>query len=181
MKFPVALLGLLTVCLAGCGFGSAGPAPTATPVPNKTYTDKTFHFTFKYPANWTLPAKGGHVASIGGVQTYIVPLDEPNRGAHIEVTVDGDVIQLPAFQEGHIAPATDGSPAEMQYFHAHLSGLPAMRIHRIVNKQIDEIDTIANTQRQSYDVRMITGTPPFTQAALNTYRLLTTSLQVSFS
>ncbi|GAC1444128.1 MAG: hypothetical protein NVSMB52_03120 [Chloroflexota bacterium] len=176
-------LGLLSFLflagLGGCGTNHSSTPPT--PIPPKTYHDSTFNFSFRYPGNWSIAGKGGRVTTVGNVQTYIVTVNIPGSSANLEVTIDGQVIPFPPFQDGHTSPSQDGSPNTLQYFHDQVSGLPAMRVERIHQNQVDEIDTLVNNRRKSYDVRMVTGTPPFSTTVRNGYSVVTRSLTLPFS
>jgi hypothetical protein len=97
------------------------------------------------------------------------------------VTVDGDVVPLPSFQDGEVRPDPNSSAHTFQYFHTTLSGWPAMRVNRFTGKQLTEKDTIANTHSRSYDVRMLTVNPPFAAAVNRGYATIVRTMKVPFS
>jgi hypothetical protein len=173
--FPVAGLVIL---LCGCGSGSSAPPTT---VALKTYSDATFHFSFKYPNTWSVPKQGGHEStSPSGVKTYILPITVPGGAAGLEVTVDGNVFQIPTFSDGKIAPDPSGGPDFYHYYHATVSSRPAMRVERWSGKNMDEVDTLANTSKYSYDIRMDTGSPPFPAGVTAAYATIVTTMKLPF-
>lgn len=177
------LLCALGLLLAGCG-SKPSAAPTATApavVALKSFTDPNFHFSFRYPGNWTVAQKGGKEENIGGIRTYVLPIHIPGDVGDLEITMDGDVVQFPSFVEGHCAPDPRGPANTFCYYHAHVSGWPAMHINRISGGQIDSIDTITNTHTRSYDVRIVTGTPPFPANVMSGYKTIVRTLKVPFS
>jgi hypothetical protein len=172
---PIAVL-LILVC--GCGSSSSTPP---TPRPPKTYSDAKFRFTFKYPRSWSVPKTGGHEAnSSNGVPTYIVPITVPGNPASPEVTVDGQIIQFPTFEDGHIAADPSGGPDFFHYYHATVSGLPAMRVERWSGKHMDEVDTFVNTSKLSFDIRMDTGNPPFPADVTSGYNTIVKTTRLPF-
>ena len=56
-----------------------------------------------------------------------------------------------------------------------------MVIRRFTGKQITEVDTVTNTRTRSYDVRMLTATPPFSADITQGYNHVVSSLKVPFS
>lgn len=169
----------LAVAVAGCGGTASAPTPTAVTLAR--YKDAKFGFSFRYPSSLKVASAGGHVSNLGGVPTYILDVSVPNNSAQLSITVDTDVTQFPPFTNGHTAPDPSGSAHTFQYFHARVAGWPAMVIHRFSGKQITEIDTVTNTRSHSYDVRMLTATPPFSSDALAGYHTIVRSLTVPFS
>jgi hypothetical protein len=170
---------VLTVVIAGCGSSAAKPAPTA--VPALSYTDAQHGFSFRYPSNWSVPKEGGKMVSVAGVSTYELDLTVPQDAAQVSVTVDADVVQFPAFADGKTAPDPNAPSHTFQYFHAQVAGWPAMVIRRFTGKQITEEDTITNTRTRSYDVRMLTATPPFSASVTQGYKRVVKSFKVPFS
>lgn len=178
MKFRILML-LLTAAATGCGSSAAKPAPTAVPL--VSYKDSQFGFGFRHPANWTIASKGGSMTTVGGVKTYILDVKVPQDVAQVSVTVDGDVAPFPAFQNGKTSPDPNGPTHTFQYFHARVAGWPAMVIKRYTGKQISEIDTVTNTRTRSYDVRMLTISPPFPSDITQGYAGMVKSFTVPFS
>jgi hypothetical protein len=105
----------------------------------------------------------------------------PQNVAQLSVTVDNNVTPFPPFTNGHTAPDPNGPSHTFQYFHARVAGWPAMMIRRFSGKEITEVDTIANTRTRSYDVRMLTATPPFPSTVTLGYSQVVKSLKVPFS
>jgi hypothetical protein len=173
------LLFVIAIAVTGCGTSNA----TATPpnVAMASYTDAQFGFSFRYPSNWKISKQGGHTSTISGVRTYILAISVPQDAAQISVTVDGDVTPFPPFANGHTAPDPNGPTHTFQYFHATVAGWPAMVINRFSGKQITEVDTITNTRTRSYDVRMLTATPPFPSDITAGYNHVVKSFKVPFS
>lgn len=164
----IALMALVTGC---GGSGSSKPA---------TYHDKRFGFTFKYPSDWKAPAQGT-VQDVGGVSTYIVDLRPKDNSVDFQVTVDRNVIPIPAFPEGKIAHDPNGGPDIYHYHHLNVSGWPAMGIQRFNGSQVDGLFTIINTHSLSYQVRMIVANPPVNQSQTNDYNMVVHSLKIPFS
>jgi hypothetical protein len=119
--------------------------------------------------------------NIGGVNTYVLDISIPKNAAQLSLTVDADVTPFPAFTNGHTAPDPNGSTHTFQYFHARVAGWPAMVIRRFTGKHVTEIDTITNTRSRSYDVRLLTATPPFPASVNQGYKHVVSSLRVPFS
>ena len=180
MRHLPVLLGV-SLILAGCGSSAATAPPSPTAVTLSTYKDAQFGFTFKHPASWKISPRGGRVASVGGVQTYVLDVSVPRNSAQVSVTVDGNAAPFPPFQNGKTAPDPNGPTHTFQYFHARVAGWPAMVIHRFTGKQITEMDTVTNTRSRSYDVRALTISPPFTADVTTGYNSIVHSLTVPFS
>ena len=177
MKRICPIVGLV-ILLCGCGNSASGPS---TPVPLKSYSDATFHFSFKYPGAWSIPKQGGHEStSPSGVRTYILPINVPGGIAGLEITVDGQVIQFPPFQNGHVAPDPNGGPDFFHYYHASVSGVQAMRVERWSGKNMDEVDTFANSSKYSFDVRTDTGSPPFPRSLTAGYSTIVRTMKLPF-
>lgn len=172
---------LLSVALVAAGCGSSSATPPAPVIASARYKDARFGFSFRYPSNWTIAKGGGRVISVGGVQTYIIDVSIPQNNAQISVTVDGDVVPFPAFQDGKTAPDPNGPTHTFQYYHAHVAGWPAMVIQRFTSKQITEVDTVTNTRSRSYDVRKLTISPPFSPDVNQGYNQIVKTLAVPFS
>lgn len=173
------LLVVLATAVVGCGSSSAKPTPPS--VTMASYKDSQFGFSFRYPANWKVAKQGGHMVNLGSVRTYILDISVPQDAAQLSVTVDADVVPFPSFQNGKTAPDPRGPTHTFQYFHARVAGWPAMVIRRFTSKQITEIDTVTNTRTRSYDVRMLTATPPFPSGITQGYNDLVKSFKVPFS
>ena len=180
MRHLPLLLGV-SLILVGCGSSGASATPSPTPVALITYKDAQYGFTFKHPSSWRISSQGGHVLSVGGVQTYVLDISVPQNSAQISVTVDGNAAPFPPFQNGKTAPDPNGPTHTFQYFHAHVAGWPAMVIHRFTGKQITEMDTVTNTRSRSYDVRALTISPPFNADVTNGYNAIVRSMTVPFS
>src|SRR5579884_2095840 len=85
---------LATVLLAGCSVtasGPAGPAASPTTITLATYHDARYHFSFRYPAQWSVPANGGRRTQLNGVPTYLLTVKTPGNVAGIRITVDQDL------------------------------------------------------------------------------------------
>lgn len=169
------LLGIV-LALAGCGGRSA--APTATAVSTKTYSDPTYNFSFKYPANWKAPKTGQPLAH---TNSYVVKLFTPGNAAGAEVLVTGTVTPFPTFNDGLVVPDPAGGSDTLHYFHATVDGLPAMHIERFSGKHADQISTIVNQGHREYVVRILTGQPPFSPQILQGYGTIVKTLKVPFS
>jgi hypothetical protein len=175
------LLLVMTIAVTGCGASSATATSTSTHVAMSSYTDSQFGFSFHYPSTWKISKQGGQTSNVAGVQTYILDIAVPHNSAQVSVTVDGDVTPFPAFSNGHTAPDPNGPTHTFQYFHAHVAGWPAMVIHRFSGKQISEMDTVTNTRTRSYDVRMLTATPPFSSDVTVGYNQVVKTFKVPFA
>jgi hypothetical protein len=178
---PYLLLLAMAIPLAGCGSSASGGTPTPQTVSLATYKDSQFGFSFRYPSTWSIAKSGGSMVKIGGVKTYVLDISIPKNTAQLSVTVDADVTPFPAFTNGHTAPDPNGPTHTFQYFHAHVAGWPAMVIRRFSGKQVTEIDTVTNTRSRSYDVRLLTATPPFATSVNQGYSQVVKSLKVPFS
>jgi hypothetical protein len=165
--------------LAGCGTG-ASPSQTATPLATAAYSDPHFHFSFHYPANWSVPRKGGATTTTASGTTYILTVNIPGNGAQLSVTVDHTIVPFPQFANGHRGQIP-GDPHTFVYFHRTIGQWPAMRIERLSGKQLDEIDTIVNTRTESFDVRTITSASSFTPVERAGYEIVVKSLKIPFS
>lgn len=170
---------ILALGVSGCGGGSATSQTPTSIASTKVYTDHRFKFSFKYPTAWKVPAGGGHQETVSGTPTYVVPVTAPGDVAQLEVTVDGRVFQIPDFTDGKTAPA--GGDATYHYFHARVGGLPAMRVERREAQKTNEVDTLFNTRTRSYDVRILTASPPLSVSSLQAYRTIVGSISVPFS
>jgi hypothetical protein len=172
----------LILILAGCSNGPVPtPTPTPTAVPTKSYSDRLFHFSFRYPGNWTAPKSGVAESGSAGTNAYDVHLQIPNSQADVRVVVSGRVTPFPSFADGHIAPDPNGGADKFQYFHATVSGFPAMSVYRIAGKHVDGIDTFINVGHKAFAVRMVTASPPFTDEIRKGYTTIVRSLQLPFS
>jgi hypothetical protein len=175
------LILLLVIAIAVTGCGASSATATSPTVAMSSYTDSQFGFSLHYPSNWKISKKGGQTSNVAGVQTYILSISVPQDVAQLSVTVDGDVTPFPPFSNGHTAPDPNGPTHTFQYFHAHVAGWPAMVIHRFSGKQTSEIDTVTNTRTRSYDVRMLTATPPFPSDITAGYNHIVKTFKVPFS
>lgn len=181
MRFLLPVAALLPL-LAGCG-ADAATKPTATPfVPTalSSYRDPKFGFSFQLPKNWTVPPRGGHTVNNNGLQQYVVDITLPRNEAGLSVTVDGDIQQFPKFPNGRRG-RIPGDPHTYVYFHRTVSQWPAMRVERYSGATLNEIDTIVNTRKASFDVRMITSNPPFSSRATYGYDTIIRTLKLPFS
>jgi hypothetical protein len=172
----VAILGL---AVAGCGSQNATPptpTPTAVTVADKTYTDPDFGFSFRYPGNWKAPAKGSTSAATGP-NNYFVHLTVPNQAAGVEVEVSGTVTQFPPIRNGQQAKDPKG-PDIFTYYHARVSGQPALRVLRSYKGVVDEVATFINVGHAEYAVRMVTPNPPFPEFVANGYNLIVRTLKL---
>jgi hypothetical protein len=172
------------ILIAGCGNSATSPTaivPPPTVSASTRFVDPNFHFSFAYPANWSVNKKGGQEKTVtAGYKQYALDVKLPTNAAQLSITVDGNVQTFPQFTNGHHG-TIPGDPHDYVYFHDKLSGWPAMRIKRYTGKQITEIDTIANTRTRSYDVRMLTATPPFSPDSLAGYETIVHTMKVPFS
>jgi hypothetical protein len=178
LLFSLVALASSVTLLSGCGSSSSAPP---TPLPQKTYSDAKFRFSFKYPGAWSVPRSGGHQSTAqSGVPTYIVPLKIPGNPASVEVTADGQIIQFPPFEDGHVSADPNGGPDFYHYYHRTVDGLPAMRVERWSGKQIDEVDTFVNTSKLSFDIRTDTATPPFPADVKSGYDTVVKTIKLPF-
>jgi hypothetical protein len=165
----------LLCVIAGCG------SPSSSKPMVHTYHDPTYHFSFQYRAPWTIQGKHGVDQTIGGTPSYVLTLQTPNRQVGVDVTVDHDPIPFPTFPEGKVAHDPSGGPDLFEYHHAKVSSWPAMRILRYSGKQVDGYFTVVNTHSQSYQIRMITGNPPFKASQITAYMAMVRSFKIPFS
>ena len=171
---------VLGALLCGCGSSSAQPSPTRTAALGvKTYHDSRYGFTFSYPSIWSVPNRGGHMSTISGVPTYVVDVRTPHQAVGIQVTVDQDLKRsdYSSIPEGKVAPY---GGATLHYHHVTVSSWPSIQIQRYTGSQVDGIFTIANTHRYSFQVQMITATPPFSADALTGYQTVVRTIHLPF-
>lgn len=175
---------LVGLVLTACSSSSSGSTATSTPaasspVPANTqlYQDKRYKFSFRHPAAWSVTK--AEQQTISGVQTWVVTVQVPGNSAEVQVTVDRDLVDYRSIAEGAIAKAPGGADT-LHYHHLRVSGWPAIQIQRFSGTKIDEIDTITNTHQYSFDVRMVTGTPPFTADAQSGYNTIVSTLNLPF-
>lgn len=175
---PLWLFLCLALVAAGCT--PLGPAPAGPkPRPSATarlYRDRTYHFSFGVPVGWTV--QSGRYETSNGIQRYIVSVSIPGNAEQAQVTLDRNLLAYQSIPEGKEVPAGNGS--FYRYHHTTLAGWPAIQVQRINSGKADEIDTIANTHDYKYDVRMVTGTPPFDASSTSGYRQIVRSLKVPF-
>lgn len=176
MPRVVPLLLGATLLLAGCATAASGKPTT---VALAKYTDPTYHFSFSYSTSWKAP-KQGNVKTISGTQTYVVDLTVPSGSVGMEVTVDKDLISYSTIPEGKVAPDPNGGPLTYHYHHTKVSDWPAIQIERFHGTTFDSIDTIANTRQYSYDIRAITGTPPFSASFMSGYQTIVKTMKLPF-
>jgi hypothetical protein len=150
------------------------------PIGNATFNDLQFGFSFKYPRNWTIPKSGGHTVQSSGTDQYVLDITLPGNEAGMSVELDGAVRPLPTFVDGHKAHIS-GDPHTYVYFHRTVDQWPGMRVERFKGSQLNEIDTIFNTRRASYDIRTISANPPFTSRALAGYEEIVRTFKAPFS
>jgi hypothetical protein len=171
-------LGIIGLVVAGCGASNATPKPT--PVKANVFHDPKLHFSFQYDDGWTVPKKGGSYTSLQGVRTYVLNITTPVSVAGARITVDKDMVDYTNIPEGKIANDPNGGPDTFHYHHLTVSGWPSIQIERFSGTQIDGIDTITNTHQYSYDVQMITPSPPFPAKVLSGYRTIVKTLNLPF-
>jgi hypothetical protein len=158
----------------GCSSNNAHPVAVGT----KTYHDAKYKFSFQYPTSWSIPSSG-HMASISGVMTYLLTVKVPNNSAGIQVTVDQNLAgsQYGGIPEGKLVPYGGDT---LHYHHLTVSGWPAIQIERYTGQTLDGISTITNTHSNSFDVQMITATPPFTGDVLSGYHTIVRTMKLPF-
>lgn len=173
MRHLIALLAIGAL-LAGC---SSASGQSGKPTGTLSYRDPNFHFSLQYPATWSIPKKGGHETSVSGVSTYVLPVKTPGNAQGIQVAVDRNLTQYATIPEGKVVPYGADS---LHYHHLTVGGWPAIQIERYNKGTLDGIFTITNTTRYSYNVEMITGTPPFSSDALAGYHTIVKALKLPF-
>jgi hypothetical protein len=156
----------------GCSSNNGHPAAVGT----RTYHDAKYKFSFQYPTNWSIPSSG-HMASISGVMTYVLTVKVPKNVAGVQVTVDQNLSHYSSISEGTVSPFYGDT---LHYHHLTVSGWPAIQIERYTGKTLDGISTITNTHSNSFDVQMITGTPPFTADVLSGYHTIVKTMKLPF-
>jgi hypothetical protein len=109
----------------------------------------------------------------------VVEVKTPGQAAGVQVTVDRDLKRsdYSSITEGQVAPY---GGATLHYHHVTVSSWPAIQIERYTGSQVDGIFTITNTHRYSFQVQMITGTPPFPASSLGGYRTIVHTMQLPF-
>jgi len=161
----------LALALTGCAsIGGASPTSTPIPIAYATFHDPRFGFSFKYPPNWTIPKSGGQTVQISGLQRYVLNIALPGNEAGMSVEVNGDSQPLPLSFTNGFKTHLPNDPRTYVYFHSAVAGQPAMKIERYSNSQIDQIDTVFDTQQDRYVIRTISPNPPFTTRALAGYK-----------
>lgn len=161
--------------LAGCGSSSA-----ASQAPPKAYRDRQLGFHFSYPANWSIPSNAGHYIALSGVKTYVVDVKTRGNQAGVRITVDHNLLNYSTIPEGKIAPDPNGGPDTFHYHRLTVSGWPAIQIERFNGTKVDSIDTITNTHDYSFDVQIITGSPPFPADISDGYNTIVQTLHLPF-
>jgi hypothetical protein len=177
MRIPITLSAILVAAaLAGCGSQHAS-APTATAfVANKSYVDPYFGFSFEYPGTWKAPAQGTTNAATG-TNDYFVHLTVPGQAAGVEVEVSGQVTQFPPIKDGQQAKDPHG-PDVFTYYHATVSGYPALRVLRSYKGQVDEVATFVNVGHREFAVRSIVERPPFPGFVTSGYDTIVRTLKL---
>jgi hypothetical protein len=178
MKTRVMLSLTLLAVVAGCGsHGTTTAATTPSPiVRNKTYVDPNFGFRFTYPGGWKAPRQGSTNKSTGP-NNYFVHLTLPNQVAGVEVQVSGEVTKFPPIKNGEKRKDPNG-PDIFTYYHARVSGLPALRVTRSFKGKADEIATFINVAHAEYTVRMVIFNPPFPKWVVSGYNLIVRTLKL---
>jgi len=176
MRFLAPLFILLALVCAGCSspFGGAANSNGGS----KSYSDPTYHFSFRYPAAWGIKGKG-HTELLP-TPTYVLHINTHDQTVDLEVTVDHDIIALPRFQNGEVRKDPEG-PDKLHYQHAQVSGYPAMHVGRYAGKTLDGLFVIFNTKKSSYQVRMISAVPPFKSSVIRGFNQIVRTLRVSGS
>lgn len=173
---PLILIGGL---VAACSPGASSPPPTSTPVATATYHSKILNLSFNYPGGWKV-AKKPYEANIPMPAAVLKITPAADSTAQLEITVDSVVTHIPDFPNGKIAKDPNG-PEMLHYRHLRVSGYPAMEIGRFGGKIMDGLFTLVATRTRTYQIRMITGEPPFKQSTINGYETIVGSLKLSFS
>jgi len=168
---------LLSLAIAGCGSSGSSPSPTpSTAIAIKSYTDPNFGFRFSYPTAWQAPRQGSSSAATGP-NNYFVHLTLPKQVAGVEVEVSGQVTPFPPITDGEKRKDPRG-PDIFTYYHARVSGLPALRVLRSYKGQVDEVATFVNLGHREYTVRMVTISPPFPTQVMAGYNVITRTLKL---
>jgi len=173
---------IVVTALSGCalpGSSSSGGKPTAGQT--ATYRDPHYHFTFRYPAAWSVPKSGGQKKSLGGTQTYELDITPDTGQANLQITVDQNLQDYSTIPEGKIANDPNGGPDTFHYHHLQVSSWPSIQIQRYSGSSVDEVDTITNTRQYSYDVRMLAGGSPFSASTTTGYYTIVRRLRLSSS
>lgn len=166
----------IVIILAGCA--SSAATPPATPVPDRTYRDATYHFSLRYPATWR--AGIPKTVSIQGVPTYTVNFTTPGKVAGVQIQVSRQATPFPPFAEGHVAHDPNG-PDMLHYHHLRVSGWPAMQIERYSGTKVDGLFTIINTRTLSFTIEMVTPNPPFSTRSTAGYNTLVRTIKLPFT
>jgi hypothetical protein len=128
-----------------------------------------------------VPKSGGRTIQNSGVDQYVLDITLPGNEAGMSVELDGAVRPLPlSFVDGKKSHIPN-DPHTYVYFHRTVDQWPAMRVERLKGPVMNEIDTIFNTRRASYDIRTIAGNPPFSTRALAGYDEIVRTFKVPFS
>jgi hypothetical protein len=172
----VSLVALLAIVLAGCGSSSAAPS---TPLRLMTYHDPVYNFTFETPFPWKVPKKSGHIVT-QPIKTYVVDINTPGNTQGVEFTVDQSIQDYSKIPEGKVVNDPSGGPDTFEYHHLMVAGWPAIQVKRFNGTNVDSYDTIVNTRDNSYDLKMATGTPPFSASALRSYNKVLSTLKLPF-
>ena len=162
------LLGI-AAALAGCGGkGASGPIPGPTPSAYKSYTDARFHFSFKYPAKWSVPTKG-KFENVDGRQTYVLAFNTHNSNANVELTLDHNVQPIPKVKFGEVKHTQQGQV--YRYFNFPVASRPALQGQLLgTNSTVLQVDTVWNDKKLSYDLRSAVGQPPFPKPITKGYQ-----------
>lgn len=172
---------LVIVALSGCavpGIGSSSSNGSAKTISLATYRDARYHFSFRYPRGWKIDRPLSE--SLGGVPTYEVHITPPSSQVDFRVTVDKSLQDYSTIPEGKIVNDPQGGPDTFHYHHLNVSSWPAIQIQRFSGTTVDEIDTITNTHQYSYNVRMLSATPPFPANVMDGYNRVVRTLRVPF-
>jgi hypothetical protein len=176
VRYFISIIGLAVV-LSACGASSdASPVPAA----NKTYKDKTYPMSFRYPATWKAPAKGKSELLSSG-PAYVIRLTIPTGVANAEIQITENPPALPVIKNGLVRPDPAGGTDTFHYFNTRVGGHPAIRVERFAGAQEDQIDTFVNAAKVQYVVRVITAQPPFTRRVKSGYALILRSMRLPFA
>jgi hypothetical protein len=166
---------LLAAMVAGCGSSGTSSA-SGTSVRSKTYIDPNFGFRFNYPGNWKAPKKGSTSQSTGP-NNYYVHLTLPNQVAGVEVQVSGQVTQFPPIKDGEKRKDPTG-PDYFTYYHARVSGFPALRVLRSYKGKVDEVATFVNVRHAEYAIKTTIFNPPFPAFVTAGYNLIVRTMKI---
>lgn len=160
----------LTIVLAGCGGSqpATGPRPQPTIAATTTFHDPTYHFSFQYPANWSVPKQGAR-ANVDRTPGYVLRVGVPGHQAQIFVGVTSKPV----------SPRSHGPRSIVHRITVETGSGRATQVQQVVNGFLSQVDTLVRAGGRQYDIHIATAKPPFETRTLAGYRQIVKSFRTS--